>query len=53
MKAQFLALGLLVALAPVAPLKGRPTSEATLKGRPTSTQEGRTVTVTLVRWPFT
>ena len=49
MKTLFLALGLVVALAPEATLKGRPTSEATLKGRPTSD----TVTVTLVRWPFT
>lgn len=44
MKTLFLALGLVVALAPPATL----TEAATLKGRPPAD-----VTVTLVRWPFT
>ena len=50
MKTVFLARGFVVALAPAATLKGRNGTEATtLKGRPTAD----TVTVTLVRWPFT
>jgi|MudIll2142460700_1097286.scaffolds.fasta_scaffold59107_2 hypothetical protein len=66
MNVLFLALSLVVTPAPEATLKGRPTTalegrpttEATLKGRPTTTLDGRptgadTVTVTLVRWPFT
>ena len=46
MKTLFLALGFVVALAPATAL----TESATLKGRPAAAD---TVTVTLVRWPFT
>ena len=52
MKTLFLALGFVVALAPAATLKGEATTltdVTTLTGRPTAD----TVTVTLVRWPFT
>lgn len=59
MKTLLLTLGLVVALAAVAPLKERPTSVAPLEERPASVAPLKerpasdTVTITLVRWPFT
>ena len=52
MKNLFLALACLVALAPVATLKGRPTADTSRFTTDSSLPAGE-VTVTLVRWPFT